>query len=154
MKTTRDKTKNKKIWISIDESTDPSGRFVANVIVGSLNPSEEEPVKAYLLTIGRLERVNNSTICQLFINPLQLILTDEIQYNVLIFISDGVPCMKKPGQVLKLLFPNMVHVTCVAHEIHRVSEEVRSLFPDADKLNLCIEKIFLKAPSPIKDSDI
>jgi hypothetical protein len=64
MKTIRDKTKNKKILISIDESTDPTGRFMANVIVGSSNPSEEEPVKAYLLTTECLERVNNSTICQ------------------------------------------------------------------------------------------
>ena len=65
MKTIRDKTKNKKIYISIDESTDPIGCFIANVIVGSLNPSEEDPVKVYLLTTECLERVNNSTIFQL-----------------------------------------------------------------------------------------
>ena len=124
MKTIRNKTKNK-IWISIDESTDPTGRFIANVTVGSLNPSEEEPMKAYLLTKECLERVNNSTICQLFTNSLQLIWTEEIQYdNVLLFITGGAPYMKKAGPVLKVLFPNMQHVTCVAHGIHRVSEEV------------------------------
>jgi hypothetical protein len=72
MKTTKNKTKNKKIWITIDESTDPTGRIIANVIVGSLNPSEEELVKSYLLTTECLERVNNSTLCQLFPNALQL----------------------------------------------------------------------------------
>ena len=113
-----------------------------NVIVGSLNPSKEEPVKAYLLTTESLERVNNSTICQLFTNSLQLIWTEEIQYdNVLLFITDGAPYMKKAEQVLKVLFPNMLHVTCMAHGIHRVSKEVQSLFPDVDSLISCT-KIF------------
>ncbi|KAJ4449768.1 hypothetical protein ANN_01172 [Periplaneta americana] len=50
MKTINDKIKNKKIWISIDESPDPTGRFFANVIVGPLDPSEDESMKPFLLT--------------------------------------------------------------------------------------------------------
>lgn len=44
----------------------------------------------------------------------------------------------------------MIHLTCLAHGLHRIAEEVRSLFPDVDILISNIKKIFLKAPSRIQ----
>ncbi|KAJ4430511.1 hypothetical protein ANN_19099 [Periplaneta americana] len=119
MKIIKDKIKNKKIWISIDESPDPMGLFIANVIVGPLDPSEDESMKPFLLTTECLEKVNNSTIAQLFTSSLQLLWPEEIQYgNVLLFISDAAPYMKKAGIALKVLFPNILHVNCVTHGFH------------------------------------
>ncbi|KRX35136.1 hypothetical protein T05_7116, partial [Trichinella murrelli] len=37
-----------KIWIPIDETIDPVGRFVANVVIGTLEA--DQPSKEYLLT--------------------------------------------------------------------------------------------------------
>ncbi|KAJ4432665.1 hypothetical protein ANN_21288 [Periplaneta americana] len=66
-------------------------------------------MKPFLLTTECLEKVNNSTIAQLF-NSLQLLWPEEIQYdNVLLFISGAAPYMKKAGITLKVLFPNMLH---------------------------------------------
>ncbi|KAF0682190.1 Uncharacterized protein FWK35_00036723, partial [Aphis craccivora] len=45
---------NKKIWISIDETSDVEGRYVANVIVGTLEISE--PGKSFLLNCEVLEK--------------------------------------------------------------------------------------------------
>ncbi|KRZ88900.1 hypothetical protein T08_12452 [Trichinella sp. T8] len=45
-----------KIWISIDETIDPVGRFVANVVIGTLEA--DQPSKEYLLTSEVLEKSN------------------------------------------------------------------------------------------------
>ncbi|KRY25406.1 hypothetical protein T03_7109 [Trichinella britovi] len=57
-----------KIWISIDETIDPVGRFVANVVIGTLEA--DQPSKEYLLTSEVLEKSNSSTIAQLFTSSL------------------------------------------------------------------------------------
>lgn len=51
----------KKIWVSIDKTTDVTGRFVSNVIIGTLE--ENGPGKIFLLNVEELEKTNRSTIC-------------------------------------------------------------------------------------------
>jgi hypothetical protein len=58
--------------------------------------------------------------------------------------------MVKTGDVLKLFYPNIIHVTCVAHMLNRVAEKVRELFPNVNKLNINVKKSFLKSPSRIQ----
>jgi len=41
----------------------------------------------------------------------------------------------------------MIHITCLAHGIYRVAEDIRGKFPKIDKLIAKIKQIFLKAPS-------
>jgi len=53
----RSEVQNKHIWISIDETTDTMGRYVANVIIGTLEPEEKSQV--YLLTSEVLESAIN-----------------------------------------------------------------------------------------------
>lgn len=55
---------NKNIWISIDETTDVEGRYVANVIVGTLEV--DTPGKVFLLYSDVLEKANHSIIAKLF----------------------------------------------------------------------------------------
>jgi hypothetical protein len=57
--------------------------------------------------------------------------------------------MLKTGKLLKALYPNMLHITCLAHALHRICEFVRDEFPDIDKLISLCKKIFLKAPSRV-----
>lgn len=40
----------------------------------------------------------------------------------------------------------MVHITCLAHAIHRIAKEIRGKFPRVDKLISSVEQSFLKAP--------
>src|SRR5215813_6760903 len=44
----------------------------------------------------------------------------------------------------------MVHVTCLAHAFHRISEEIRANYPDVDRLISNVKKIFLKSPYRIE----
>jgi hypothetical protein len=53
-----------KIWVCIDETIDSVRRNVANVIIGNLKP--QDVGKIYLIHTEYLDKVNHSTIFQLF----------------------------------------------------------------------------------------
>ena len=136
----------KKIWVSIDETTDIEGRFVANVIVGTLEV--DCPGKQYLVHSELLEKTNYSTISKLFDKSLGLI---GVQHdNVLLFTSDADPYMVKAANSLKALYFKMVHITCTAHGLHRVAEEVRGKFSTVDKIISSFKKTFQKAPNRVQ----
>lgn len=83
-----------------------------------------------------LEKTNHSTIAKAFDKAMFTLWPEGIKHdNVLIFLSDAAPYMVKAGRAICTLysykysnsvFIKMVHVTCVAHAIHRVTEEIRS----------------------------
>lgn len=135
-----------KIWVSIDETTDVEGKYIANVVMGTL--LSDGPGKIFLLTTEVLEKANYSTITKLFDNAMFLLWPNGIRHNdVLLFLSDAAPYMKKAGDTIKVLYPKIIHVTCLAHGLHRVAEEVRVNYPKVDKLVSSVKQIFLKAPS-------
>lgn len=70
--------------------------------------------------------------------------------NVLLFLSDAAPYMVKAGEVLKSFYTKMIHVTCAAHGLHRVAEEIRGQFNTVDKIISSVKKIFRKAPSRLQ----
>lgn len=136
---------DKKIWVSIDETTDSNGRYVANVIIGTLEI--DCPGEIMLLTSEVLEKVNHSTIAKLFDRSMALLWPNGVQHDdVLLFVSDAAPYMVKSASVIKVFYSKMVHITCLAHGLHRVAEEVRNMFPKVDKLISNVKKTFLKAP--------
>ncbi|KAL4083671.1 hypothetical protein QTP88_028987 [Uroleucon formosanum] len=140
----RQKVAGKKIWVSIDETTDAEGRFIASVIIGTL--LLDRPGEFFLFNLEQLQKTNHSTICSLFENSLYLLWPDGIRRNdVLLFLSDAVPYMVKVGDTLKVLYPKMVHVTCSSHGLHRVAEQIRIQFPKVDKLVANVKRVFKKA---------
>ena len=58
--------------------------------------------------------------------------------------------MLKAAKGLKMLYPRMVHLTRLAHGLHRVEEDIRGNYSDVDSLISNIKKIFLKAPLRVK----
>jgi hypothetical protein len=133
-----------KIWVSIDETTDVEGRYIANVVVGTL--LSDGPGKIFLLTTEVHEKANYSTITKLFDNAMLLLWPNGIRHkDVLLFLSDAAPYMKKAGDTIKVLYPKIIHITCLAHGLHRVAEEVRVNYPKVDKLESSVKQIFLKA---------
>ncbi|KAL4113004.1 hypothetical protein QTP88_016713 [Uroleucon formosanum] len=63
MQKIRDYVGNKKIWVSMDETTDVEGRYVVNVIIGTWEL--ENARKIFLLHTDVLEKANNSTIAKI-----------------------------------------------------------------------------------------
>ena len=79
---------NNKIWVSIDETTDVSGRYVANVVIGILK--DDQPADIFLLACEVLEKVNKSSISVVFDNSMKLLWPKEVQReNVLLFLKDA-----------------------------------------------------------------
>jgi len=67
---------DKKIWISIDETTNIEGRYIANVTIGSLYV--DKPGQIALLNCEVLDNANYFTISKLFNKNLHLLWPDGI----------------------------------------------------------------------------
>lgn len=67
--------------------------------------------------------------------------------DVLLFLSDAASYMKKAGVTIKVSDHKIIHVTCLAHGLHRVVDEVRVNYSKVDKPTSSVKKIFLKGPS-------
>lgn len=142
----RERVCGKKIFVSIDESSDVEGRLIASVIVGTLEI--DKPGEIFLLTVEVLESVNHSTICRLFDRSMVLLWPEGVRHDdVLLFVTDAAPYIVKAAKAIKAFYSKMIHVTCLAHAFHRVAEEVRANFPEIDKLVSHTKKVFVKAPT-------
>jgi len=135
-----------KIWVSIEETCDVEGRFIADVTVGILRP--DCPGHMFLPHSEELDKANHlQTICKLFEKAMGIIWPGDIKYNnVLLFLSDAAPYMVKAGTVLQNIYTKMIHVTCCAHGLRRIAEEIRGQFGTVDELISNMKKIFGKAP--------
>ena len=65
----------------------------------------------------------------------------------MLFVTDAAPYIVKAGKAVQAFYPKMVHITCLAHGLHRVAEEIRANFSQVDSLVSEMKKIFIKAPS-------
>lgn len=106
------------------------------------------PDEIFLLTPEFLEKANFSTVAKLFDKPMFLLWPGGIKHNnMLLFLNDAAPYLLKAGTAITALYSKMVHVTCLAHAMHRVAEEIHSKFPGVGKLISRVKPVFLKAPS-------
>jgi hypothetical protein len=112
----RNKVHGKKIFVSIDETCDTEARYVANVIIGTLEI--DGPGEVFLLTSEVLESVNHSTICNVFERSMFLLWPEGIRQDVLLFVTDAAPYILKAGKSIKPFYTKLVHVTCLAHALH------------------------------------
>ncbi|GBP24909.1 hypothetical protein EVAR_12573_1 [Eumeta japonica] len=148
MEEIRNELKDNFIWISADETTDSCGCYIANLIVGTL---QLEPSSSYLVACKELEKTNHSTIAKFVNEGIKKIFPESaVEERVLIFLSDAAPYMIKAAKALQVFYPNLIHVTCFAHGVHRLAEEVRFTFGNVNKLISSTKKGFLKAPARIK----
>lgn len=134
------------VYISVDETTDARGNCVANLLIGNL--TLHEGGAPFLIASSVLEKTNAATVSTFVNDSLVRFYAGKPFSNVvLLLVTDAAPYMRLCGTNLKQLYPNLVHVTCVAHGIHRVCEKVREIFPDVNRLISSARKIFLKCPS-------
>lgn len=132
------------VWVSIDETTDVAGRYIANVIIGILDDNDPQEQK-YLLNTAVLEKANHSTIARLFDDSIKILGENFNKDSILLFISDAAPYMVKAARAIQVFYPKITHVTCLAHGLHRVCEQIRSIHQNVDRLIANTKKVFLKA---------
>lgn len=68
-----------------------------------------------------------------------------VQYDkVLLVLTDAASYMLKAMESLQVLFPKMLHLTCLSHGLHRVAEFVRTKFTEVNQLISKTKAIFVK----------
>ena len=76
---------------------------------------------------------------------------DEVKRDrILLFVTDAAPYMLKVAKGLKMQYTKMVHLTLLAHGLHRLAEEIRGNYPEVDSLISNVKNIFLKAPLKVE----
>ncbi|KAJ9585613.1 hypothetical protein L9F63_002583, partial [Diploptera punctata] len=118
------------------ESTDPCGRFIDNVVIGTMDYDQSSRI--YLLACEKLDKTNSSTIVQVFTSALNILWPDGIKYDdVILFTSDAAAYMKKAGKVLKVLFPTCF--TCL--DFQQLCEDDASYIPNYSVLSDAITRL-------------
>ena len=116
------------------------------MIIGILDERQES--KIYILNSQQLDKTNSTTIAQFFAISIALLWPDGILFEkVLLLVTDAASYMKRAATTLQVLYPNMIHLTCLCHGLHRIAEEIRINFPNINKLISNVKKVFLKVPS-------
>uniref|UniRef100_A0A2S2PHA5 DUF659 domain-containing protein n=1 Tax=Schizaphis graminum TaxID=13262 RepID=A0A2S2PHA5_SCHGA len=96
-----------------------------------------------------LFKCNFQTVGKLFNDAMQLLWPSGVKYeNVLLFVTDVAPYMVKAADSLTVLFPNLIHLTCLAHGIHRVYETIRAEYTTVDKMIANVKKNTFKSSKP------
>lgn len=130
---------DKKIWVSIDETTHSLGRFVANVIIGMV--VMDTPGQTFLLNSQVLAKANSLTIAKLFDDSMHILWPEIVRYNdVLLYLSDTSPYMVNSGNAIKIFYPKVIHVTCIVHGLRRIAEKIRGHYSKVDKV---ISKLYI-----------
>lgn len=72
--------------------------------------------------------LDNAIVAQILVNSCNRLWPDEIHYERVYFIiSDAASYMKKAfTDHWKTLFPNSIHITCLAHTIHNLCDTIRT----------------------------
>ncbi len=135
--------KDQPIWLCLDETTDACQRSVAHVLIGKLDGNQFH--KPHLVNCAFFDANNGETTARLVNDTLKMYWPDFKAENLKILLSDAAPYMKLCGKNLQPFYPQLLHVTCLAHGLHRLCETIRELFPEVNDLIATVKKIFLKA---------
>jgi hypothetical protein len=114
------------------------------VVIGTLFTDHLGDI--YLIDSEVLNRVNHATIA-VFDSAMKLLWEGEVKRDsIVLFVGYAAPYMVKATKGLQVLYTRMVHLTCLAHALHRVAKEIRENYRDVDKLISDVKKMFVKAP--------
>nr|CAD7198261.1 unnamed protein product [Timema douglasi] len=129
---------------SVDETTDRCGRCIANIV------DSTEPSSPHLIASRVLEVANSSTIARAVHDSLRVLWPSENNdEKFMVLLTYSAAYMLKAGASLKVFYPKLIHVTCLAHTVHRVAEHIRAQFPNINAVISSVKKVFLKVPSHI-----
>ena len=110
----------------------------------------KQDAKPFLIDVQYTATTNHATVAHIVVQALKGVLGEQDKFDkVLLLLSDSAAYMHKMATGMSALLPNCLHVTCLAHGLHRIAETVRTLFNDVDALIANAKKVFRKAPRRI-----
>ena len=63
-----------------------------------------------------------------------------------VLLSDQAKYMVKAGHNLKEIYEGLLHISCIVHGLHRVSEEIRAMCKKLHQLMTAVKQIYNKSP--------
>lgn len=109
------------------------------------------PCVPHLVCSKELKKTNQETVAHFVNNALKTLYLNNLDENkVLVIYTDAAPYMIAAVKLLKVFYPALLHITCLAHAMNRVAETIRLEYPQVNKLVSTIKKVFIKAPTRIQ----
>ena len=140
------------VYFQIDETADCKSRNVVNIIVGKLDDNVSKPM---LLHVDFQTVTNNQTIQTAILDACQILWPTTNRYpNLVLMLSDQAAYMVLAGKELKLMkaiFPNLSHVTCIVHAISLVCNSIMKEFYLVNKLFTLEQRWFQNANKRKRD---
>ncbi|GFO20663.1 CGG triplet repeat-binding protein 1 [Plakobranchus ocellatus] len=126
-----------------DEMSDDNGRFVLNILAAPME-LQDGKVKTFLLDSVFLEATNHSTVAQAVVS---CVADYGIAFDMVIAVNtDNASYMRKAyTAVFKGLFPNSVHITCLAHIMNLLGEAFKQPFKQVNQFIKNMNAIFWNA---------
>ena len=136
--------RDKPVAIIFDEMSDSEGRYVFNVLIAPLELDSSGRILAYLGDTLFLEKTNHSTVARAVIKVVQ---DYDIDFDdVICFDTDAASYMKLAfNSILKALFPNSVHVTCLGHLNALIGESFTHPFKEVNEFQRKWSAVFYRA---------
>ena len=100
------------------------------------------PETTYVLDCSIVKTVNQQVVIVKIDNALKKL--DIQRHNFVLLLSDAARYMTACTAALKLLYPRLFHVTCMAHLLHNCAEKVRSHLQQADNLIAKVKVVTVK----------
>lgn len=136
--------KDMPVSVMFDETPDAEGRCVLNIMVSPLVKDESGKIRSYLIDTVFLDKCNHSTVANAAVNALNDFGVKP--EDVICFDTDNAAYMLKAYKTaLKALFPNSIHVTCLAHIMNLVGESFRKPFGEVNTFTRYFSQVFYMA---------
>ena len=133
----KEKIHGKNVFLVVDESEINGAKYL-NILLGDT----AVPDKTYVLECSVVEVVNQQVITAAIDDALKKL--DIQRRNFVLLLSDAARYMTASTAALKILYPRLFHVTCMAHLVHNCAEKVRSHFKNVDDLIATVKAVTLK----------
>ena len=119
---------NEDVFIMFDETSIGKDSY-SNTLIGIVS----KPEATFLVECRPLSSsLNAAEVCRIIDEVLRRFNIDRNRFVLL--ISDAARYMTAAGKNLKVFYPNMFHVTCLAHLLHNCCLKVRSFYTKVDKV--------------------
>lgn len=136
----------KPVAVIFDETPDVEGRCVLNILLAPLEKDQSGRILAYLADTVFLEQCNHSTVSAAVVKCLQEYGIEN--EDVIVFDTDNAAYMKKAFKTaLQALYPNSLHITCMAHIMNLIGNAFRKPFEQLNSFMLSFSQMFFRAGS-------
>ena len=138
----------KPLFFVIDE-TELRGKNFLHILCGTL----DKPDCCFLV---RCSVIDGSANSQKIIHELDDVIKKfkVRREDVNLLISDAASYMCRAGNVLKEIYPNLLHVTCLAHLMHNCALKIKSFYKEVDDLIATVKASVVKNKTRAADFDV